>query len=58
MGSLILSLCVSVLATIGLNSHIKGTVGVVLIPYATLAVCIILAALISFLFKKTSTLSA
>ena len=50
-GSLILSICVSILATIGLNSNIKGTVGVILIPYATLAICILLAALIAFLFK-------
>jgi len=50
-GSLILSICVSVLATIGLNSNIRGTIGVVLIPYATLAICILLAALIAFLFK-------
>jgi len=48
VGSLILSICVSVLATIALNSPLKGTVGV---PYATLAICILLAALIAFLFK-------
>jgi energy-coupling factor transporter transmembrane protein EcfT len=51
VGSLILSICVSVLATIGLNSSVKGTVGVVLIPYAALAICIFLAFLIAFLFK-------
>lgn len=50
-GSLILSICVSVLATIGLNSNVRGTVEVVLIPYAALAICIILAALIIFLLK-------
>lgn len=49
--SLILSICVSALATIGLNGNIRGTMGVVLIPYATLAICILLAALIAFLFK-------
>jgi len=50
-GSLILSICVSALATIGLNSNIRGTIGVVLIPYVALAICILLAALIAFLFK-------
>jgi len=50
-GSLILSVCVSILATIGLNSNIRGTVGVVLIPYAALAICILLAVLIIFLLK-------
>jgi hypothetical protein len=50
-GSLVLSACITSLATIGLNSNIKGTVGVILLPYAALAVCIILAALIAFLFK-------
>jgi len=50
-GSLILSICVSILATIGLNSNVNGTIGVVLIPYETLAICILLMALIVFLFK-------
>ena len=50
-GSLILSICVSALATIGLNSNIRGTVGVVMIPYTALGICILLAALIAFLFK-------
>lgn len=50
-GSLILSGCVSILATIGLNSNIKGNVGTILIPYTTLAICILLAVLIAFLFK-------
>ena len=51
VGSLILSICVSVLATIGLNNNVKGTVGVILLPYAALAICILLAVLIAFLFK-------
>ncbi|MDD5134705.1 MAG: hypothetical protein PHP01_04780 [Phycisphaerae bacterium] len=49
--SLILSICVSALATIGLNSHLKGNVGVILIPYATLAICMLLAGIVAFLFK-------
>jgi energy-coupling factor transporter transmembrane protein EcfT len=50
-GSLILSICVSILATVGLNSNIRGTIGIVLIPYATLAICLLLMVLIVFLFK-------
>jgi hypothetical protein len=49
--SLILSVCVSVLATVALSSNLKGTVKVVLVPYAALAICILLAALITLLFK-------
>jgi len=40
--SLIISICVSILATIGLNGHLEGSVGIVLIPYTALAVSIIL----------------
>ncbi|MFA6186338.1 MAG: hypothetical protein WC770_03880 [Phycisphaerae bacterium] len=49
--SLILSICVSALATIGLNSNIKGDIGTILIPYTMLAICILLAGLAAFLFK-------
>lgn len=49
--SLILSACVSALATIGINSNIKGMVGVVLIPYATLGICILVIVFLTFLFK-------
>ena len=49
--SLVLSICASILATIGLNSNIRGTIGVILVPYTALAICIILAALIIFLLK-------
>ena len=51
VGSLVLSICVSAIATIGLNSNTRETVEVILIPYATLAICIFLAVLIAFLFK-------
>lgn len=46
--SLILSVCVSVLATIALNSK---TIGVILVPYAAMAICIPLILLMAFLFK-------
>jgi predicted RND superfamily exporter protein len=49
--SVILSICASALATLALNGHTKGTVGIVLIPYATLGIPILLAVLIAFLFK-------
>jgi hypothetical protein len=52
VGSLILSICVSVLATIGLNNNLKGTVGVILVSYAALAICVILAVLGVFLLKS------
>ena len=52
--SLILSVCISALATISLNSNLRGILGVILVPYAALAICIILVILIAFLsnFKK------
>ena len=49
--SLILSICVSVLATIALNNKQKGTIGDILIPYAAMAICILLTLLMAFLFK-------
>lgn len=49
--SVILSVAVSLLATIALNSNYKGVIGVMLLPYAGLGICILLAVLISFLFK-------
>jgi hypothetical protein len=49
---LILSVCVSALATIGLNSNIKGMMGAILVPYAALAICILSVVLIAFLFNS------
>ena len=49
--SLVLSICASILATIGLNSNIKDMAGVILVPYTTLAICLLMAVLIAFLFK-------
>ena len=52
--SLILSVCISALAIISLNSNLKGMLGVILVPYTALAICILLVILIAFLsnFKK------
>lgn len=47
--SLILSVCVSALATIGLNQQYEGTSSAILIPYAALAIAILVALLISLL---------
>jgi hypothetical protein len=52
--SIILSVCVSALATIGLNSHLGGATGAILLPYAALAICIILMILLLFLIKIAS----
>ena len=53
--SMVLSICISALAIIGL-SKMKGGIGVILIPYAAMALAIILMILIIFLvniFSKT-----
>lgn len=52
--SVILSVCVSALATIGLNSHLKGSAEAILLPYVALAICILLILLLSFSGKITS----
>ena len=52
--SVILSVCVSALATIGLNSHLRNSEGAILLPYAALAICILLILLLSFSGKITS----
>lgn len=52
--SAILSVCVSVLATIGLNSHLSGSAEAILLPYTALAICILLILLLSFSGKITS----
>ena len=54
ISSLILSVCVSALATIGLNSNIKGMMGAILVPYAALAICILSVVLIAFLFNSNN----
>ncbi len=49
--SVILSICVSVLATIGLNSHFKDSIRVLLILYAAMAIAILAVLLITFIGK-------
>ena len=52
--SVILSVCVSALATIGLNSHLRGSAEAILLPYTALAICILLILSLSFNGKITS----
>ena len=49
--SIVLSICVSILATIALNSNLSGTIGMVLIPYKALGICILAIVFLTFLFK-------
>jgi cytochrome bd-type quinol oxidase subunit 1 len=49
--SVILSVCVSALAIIGLNSHFRNSTGVLLLPYTAMAICILLILLLSFISK-------
>ena len=46
--SAILSVCVSALAIIGLNSHLRGSAEAILLPYTALAICILLILFLSF----------
>lgn len=52
--SAILSVCVSALATISINSYLKGSAEAILLPYTALAICILLILLLSFIGKITS----
>ena len=52
--SIVFSVCVSALATIGLNSHLGSATGAILLPYAALAICIILMILLLFFIKIAS----
>lgn len=52
--SVLLSVCVSALATIGLNSYLKGSAEAILLPYTALAICVFLILLLSFIGKITS----
>ncbi len=49
--SFILSVCISLLATIGLNGNLPQNMGVILLPYKTVGICIIVAILAGFLLK-------
>lgn len=49
--SIVLSICVSILATIALNSNLSGTTGTILIPYKALGISILAIVFLTFLFK-------
>ncbi len=52
----VLSVCVSALCVIGINHFLKGSIEVILLPYAAMAIAILLILLLSFIglhFKGT-----
>jgi len=54
--SCVLSVCVSALCVIGINHFLKGSTEVILLPYAAMAIAILLILLLSFIsqhFKGT-----
>jgi len=51
VSSVALSVAVSLLAVVGLNKHSQGYAGTILLPYAVLAICILLALLAAFLYR-------
>lgn len=46
-----MSVCVSLLSVIGISRCLKGSMDVILLPYAALAVAILLLLLLSFIAK-------
>jgi len=49
--SCVLSVCVSALCVIGINHFLKGSIEVILLPYAAMAIAILLVLLLSFITK-------
>lgn len=49
--SCVLSVCVSALCIIGINHFLKGSIEVILLPYAAMAIAILLISLFSFIGK-------
>ena len=49
--SCVLSLCVSALCIIGMRHFLKGSIEVILLPYAATAIAILLISLFSFIGK-------
>ena len=47
--SCVLSVCVSALCVIGINHFLKGSIEVILLPYAAMAIAILLISLFSFI---------
>ena len=50
-GTFTMSACVSLLSVIGISRCLKGSLGVILLPYAALAVAILVLLLLSFIAK-------
>lgn len=51
IGSFVVSVCVSMLAIIGMSHFLKGSMEVILLPYAAMAIAILLITLFSFIGK-------
>ena len=51
--SIILSVCVSLLSVIGMDHYLRGSVEVILLPYAAMAIAILLTLLFSFVGKHS-----
>lgn len=49
--SCVLSVCVSALCIIGISCFLKGSPGVILLPYAALGITIVLMVLVSFFYR-------
>ncbi len=49
--SCVLSICVSALCIIGMRHFLKGSIEVILLPYAAMAIAILLISLFSFIGK-------
>jgi len=47
--SCVLSVCISALCVIGINHFLKGSIEVILLPYAAMAIAILLILLLSFI---------
>jgi len=47
--SCVLSVCVSALCVIGINHFLKGSIEVILLPYAAMAITILMILLLSFI---------
>jgi len=50
-GTFAMSVCVSLLSVIGISRFLKGSMDIILLPYAALAVAILILLLLSFIAK-------
>ena len=53
IGSFFVSVCVSILAVIGMLHFLKGSIEVILLPYAVMAIAIFLISLFTFIGKHS-----